>query len=173
MAEIALHGKYARGRKALCDDADYALLSLHRWHVTPKGYARTSLPQVEGQPRYALMHHLLRDARGGGFVDHINGDRLDNQRANLRPASHTENNRNRRRHKNNKCGYKGVCASKGKWRATIHLGRKQIHLGVYKHPLIAAVAYNAAAIALYGPFAQLNDLTGLDELLQQEVARAG
>ena len=173
MAEVPLTGKRGEGRVVLIDDADLPQVSQHRWHLGSNGYARTYVRRPGGTSSTLDLHLLLRDEHGGGYKDHVNGDRLDNRRANLRPCSAAENARNRKRHSNNKSGYKGVCLQNGKWRATIHLGRKQIHLGLYRHPLLAALAYNAAATALYGPFAQVNDLTGLDELLQQEVARAG
>lgn len=158
MAELPLSGKRGQGRVALCDAADLPLLSLHRWHLSQDGYPRTYLRKPGVRSTTICMHQLLRTEQGECYRDHLDGNPLDNRRANLRPASRRENSRNRRVHRNNKTGLKGVSPFKGKYRATIHLDRKQISLGTFSHPLLAAIAYNAAATALYGPFAALNPL---------------
>jgi hypothetical protein len=62
----------------------------------------------------------------GPFVDHIDGDRLNNQRANLREATRTENNCNSKMRKHNTSGHKGVYwhAQRGKWHAQVTLHGK-------------------------------------------------
>ncbi|MFC4636961.1 HNH endonuclease [Deinococcus hohokamensis] len=172
MAQIPLHGKRGKGKVALCDDADLPLLSGHRWHLCHHGYARTNLRRADGRSSTIEMHLLLRDKDGGTFKDHKNGDKLDNRRQNLRPCTQAENSRNRRMHRNNKSGFKGVSRHKKGWRAVIHLPGRQVYLGVYPHPLLAALAYNAAAVALFGAFARVNELPGLNALLTGEVAHA-
>ena len=90
-------------------------------------------------------------------IDHINGNGLDNRRANLRLATVAQNAWNSKKRKS-RSGYKGVCYDKAKrrWRAAIvHHGRR-IHLGYFKEKLEAAKAYDTAAIKYFGQFAHTN-----------------
>lgn len=86
-----------QGLYALVDAADYELLAKYSWHAKPDRntvYARTRIPG--GGPRM-LMHRLLTGAQSGQLVDHINGNGLDNRRANLRLCTAAENIRNKQR----------------------------------------------------------------------------
>lgn len=89
-------------------------------------------------------------------VDHANCDSLDDRWTNLRLATSSQNNANRRVCKNNTTGFKGVSYHKGKkrYRAAIGLGRKSVHLGHYDTPEEAHAAYLAAAKRLFGEFAR-------------------
>ncbi|GGI75019.1 HNH endonuclease [Deinococcus wulumuqiensis] len=158
MAELPLHGKRGEGKVALCDDADVAFLSQYRWHLSKNGYPRTRIPEAGTAGRVRDMHQLLTDERGQRYRDHVSGDKLDNRRSNLRACTQQENSFNRARHKNNRSGYKGVTRWKGQWRATITKDGAQLYLGLFPHPVLAAIAYNAAALALFGPFARVNVL---------------
>lgn len=88
-------------------------------------------------------------------VDHINGNRSDNRIANLRLATARENSRNAGMSRNNTSGYKGVFWERGcgKWRASITVNRKTIHLGVFVSAPEAHAAYCAAAKKYHGEFA--------------------
>lgn len=88
-------------------------------------------------------------------VDHINGNRLDNRRCNLRLATHEQNMHNARRRKDNSSGFKGVSwkVRDRKWYAAIEISGKRIHLGVFDTAEEAHVAYCGAADRLHGEFA--------------------
>ena len=77
---------------ALCDASDHAMLVCHRWRLHPRGYA---VACIEGA-RDTLMHRLLLGLKPGseGEGDHINRNKLDNRRCNLRIVSHLENSQN-------------------------------------------------------------------------------
>jgi hypothetical protein len=165
MREIPLHGAKAAGRHALVDEADFALVSQYRWRVferlkegrRPNGpYAVTSLWQ-HGRQSGLSMHALIT---GWPLVDHLNHDGLDNQRANLRPATDAENRRNSRPAIGSSSRYKGVTWHKGvrKWQAAIMVGAKSHYLGCFASETDAALAYNAAALQFFGSRAFLNEV---------------
>lgn len=92
--------------------------------------------------------------------DHINRNRLDNRRCNLRPVTLSQNNCNRGIPSNNTSGYKGVWFDKcrGKWRGDIRVSGKKISLGYHDDPKEAVKAYNEAALKYHGEFAVLNEI---------------
>jgi hypothetical protein len=150
----------ADGRVALVDEADASIVRGLRWSVMlrPPGlaYARSSIPGIGRHGRHILMHRLILDAPAGAMVDHINGDGLDNRRANIRVCSARENRQNSRRKLSNVCGFKGVSPSKSKWMARINTEAGQTYLGVFDRPEDAALAYDQAALRIYGQYARLN-----------------
>lgn len=91
-------------------------------------------------------------------IDHINHNRRDNRWLNLRECTHKENLSYQKVNKANTTGYKGVSKSRGRFRAYIVKNGKQIFLGRHNTKEEAALAYNNAAINLFGRFAYLNIL---------------
>lgn len=77
-------------------------------------------------------------------VDHLNGDGLDNRWSNIRSATFSQNSKNKKMPSNNKSGVVGVCEEKGKWRAYVHINKKQIKLGVFNSLEDAAAARKRA-----------------------------
>ena len=164
MRTVALSGKKAAGRVALVDDADYELVSRYRWHVherdfgpgrRPMGpYARTGVYNpADRRTKMFLMHVLITGVSTG--LDHANGNGLDNQRRNLRPAGQRLNMANTppivRTSR-----FKGVrLLPSGRWQARIRIGNP-IYLGLFDAEEAAARAYDAAARAAWGEFARLN-----------------
>jgi hypothetical protein len=103
----------------------------------------------------------------GFLIDHINGDKLDNRRANLRLATRSDNEANKRKRRTQAGGkpsssYKGVSkitdGRKKCWRATITQEHRHINLGTYYVEEDAAAAYDKAAVEYFGEFASINDL---------------
>ena len=158
---MAIEVGLTQGMVALIDEADFNLVSRFNWFAfngsTSKTYyAKTNVMRADGSRATILMHRLilgLTDPRV--HTDHIDGNGLNNQRANLRTCSNTENMRNRGAYANNKSGFKGVSFHKqsGRWRAYIKLTGKQKHLGYFPTPEAAYAAYCAAAAELHGEFA--------------------
>jgi len=144
-----------RGLVALVDDDDYAVVAgAGKWHANIGGntfYARRALPGPHAVRRYVLMHNLLT---GWSFVDHANGNGLDNRRSNLRPADRSKNSANSKLPHDSTTGYKGV--SRHGWTAQIVTSGRQIHLGTFDTPEAAARAYDRAAVEHFGEFARLN-----------------
>lgn len=129
------------------------LLTPHSWSLTGNGYARAV---IDGRP--VMMHRLIMGAPEGVIVDHINWNRLDNRRSNLRFANKRLNAANTGLNAKNTSGYKGVRPSRDgrKWVAFISARGRYRHLGTFKFIEDAARAYDAAAIEAYGDFAHIN-----------------
>ena len=104
------------------------------------------------------MHRQILDAPQGVWVDHIDGDGLNNRRSNLRLCSATENARNRRPVPNCHSRYKGVSWHKRqkKWAVRIGKPKESIYLGSFDDEMEAGVAYDRKAEELFGEFAYLN-----------------
>lgn len=152
------------GCEVLIDEEDLEIVAPYRWEVkasrSGKGsiyvYARDFL-RPDGRHRVA-MHRLLLNPPTSSVVDHINRNGLDNRRQNLRIATRTQNQANRRLPSVNTSGYRGIYFSKRKnrWIARVSIGHKHNYLGSFHSPAEAAMAYDVAARHLYGEFAALN-----------------
>jgi hypothetical protein len=144
------------GQKFMFDKEDFAIVRRYRW-VYDMGYVRMG---GCGKQRLFLHNLLLGLGRGinGMFVDHINQDRLDNRRNNLRIATKSQNGMNRYAQSNNTTGYKGVgfMPQNGKYRARIKINGQEFHIGLYATAELAAHAYDRAAVMLHGNFACTN-----------------
>jgi len=87
------------------------------------------------------------------YVDHINGNPLDNRRRNLRVVSHQENMMNKKTYKNNTSKIKGVHLNKkGLWVARIQVGNKRIFLGSSKDKSVAEKLRIEAEKKYFGKF---------------------
>lgn len=142
------------------DPEDEYLLAKYSWSIQSKGYAQTIVCH-DKKPTAILMHRVIMNAPKSMWVDHINGDTLDNRRSNLRLCTSSQNHQNCGKQINNKTGYKGVCGrlpANKKFLASIQSNYKLYHLGLYETPRQAAIAYNNAAILLHGKFAHLNEI---------------
>lgn len=88
-------------------------------------------------------------------IDHIDGDCLNDRIANLRPATHSQNQANRGPQANNTSGFKGVCRWRGnRWQAGVGYQGKRIYIGIFDSPEAAHAAYVAKYSELFGPFAR-------------------
>jgi len=132
------------------DVEDLEEVSGFPWRVDSKGYVVRSLSWT----KIEQLHRVITHAPPGKVVDHANGNKLDNRRANLRVCSAAENLRNRKRAKSNKSGFKGVYSDRSKWRAQIRIDGKKICLGTFDSPEIAHDAYRQAARVHHGEFAR-------------------
>jgi len=150
MKEIKLGGKRGIGKVALVDDKDFEYLNQFKWFVSPKGYVTRTLKGIK-------MHRVILELTNPKIQgDHINRDKLDNQRNNLRIATNAQNCSNRVFTKNK---YKGVCFDKStnKFIGQItHNGKH--YLSRHKTELEAALWYNKKAVELHKEFANLNKI---------------
>ncbi|HEX6796370.1 MAG TPA: HNH endonuclease [Ktedonobacterales bacterium] len=146
-----------KGLQVQIDVADCDLAA-HRWTLQAGRYAARKTVS-EGVPRQHVMHRIIlarklgRPIKPGMVVDHINGDGLDNRRANLREATQTDNMRNVRPRSGGASKYKGVR------RLGLHTWEARLDnqtLGYFDSEEDASFAYDKAALGAYGEFARLN-----------------
>lgn len=114
----------------ICDVKDLSYVKDTTWWETESGYARGTI-----NGRFIFFHNYILNRNGdmGIVPDHINGNRLDNCRNNLRIVNKSQNCINRGLHKNNTSGAKGVSWDKvsKKWHSYISINRKNINLGLF------------------------------------------
>lgn len=142
-----------QGKYAIVDDIDFEYLNQWKWTFT-HGYAY----RKDDKRKNVFMHRFLLQAPKGKLTDHVNGNKLDNRRLNLRLCSPSENQKNQKKNKANTSGFKGVSWDKErkKWAAYINANGRLYHLGRFSIKRVAAEAYDKAAKKLHGEFARLN-----------------
>lgn len=144
-----------RGFVTQVDRIDEGLVSDLNWWAcgrAPHIYAASG-HNYKGK-KQVYLHRLITGALPHQKVDHINGNTLDNRRANLRLCSHAQNMRNRKAQKNSSRKYKGV--GKNKTCATFTASAGGKYIGSFKTAEEAARAYDAKAKDLWGEFARTN-----------------
>lgn len=139
------------------DEADYIPLSTHSWCYLEAGYAVRGT-RIGGKPCMIYMHRELLNPPEGMEVDHINRNKLDYRRSNLRLATSTEQKGNTGISSRNTSGYRGVYWRKDirKWSARISIADRTCHLGTFVAVEEAVKVYNAAAVKHFGAFAATN-----------------
>lgn len=159
---------------AQVDDEDFFKVNMYNWNAI-KGdscfYATAGIKNnLTGKRQMVQMHRFIMNLTDPKtFVDHADRNGVNNQKINLRIATHSQNNINRGFNKNLFSIYKGVTLKKTKhtlkhgikkeyysWTASIGFQNKKIHIGCFKNELDAALAYDKKAKELFGEFAYLN-----------------
>lgn len=139
-------------KTAIVDDEDFETVSCYKWFYHHNGYAVRN-DYSSGKHKTVHMHRVINNTPDGFETDHINGDKLDNRRENLRTATRSQNRANMK-NATNKTGLpKGIRfrPTFGKYQVRI----KQVCLGSFSELSDAIAAYNAAAVAEFGEFSSL------------------
>lgn len=153
MKEIQL----TQGKVALVDDEDYENLNKWKWYAIKNHRNYYAVRYINKDKKTIFMH---KEILKGIICDHRDRNGLNNQKENLRIATLQQNNMNRRGCDNSSSNYKGVTWDKNakKWRPSIQINKKTIHLGSFALEVEAAKVYNRAALKYHGEFACLNQL---------------
>lgn len=149
--------KLSSDKVALVDDEDFEYLSQFKWYDA-HGYAARNY-FIKGKHIHVSMHReILGNIPSNVQTDHINGNKLDNRRENLRLCNNAQNNQNKGLTKDNTTGFKGLRWYKPskRWQVRIAVYGKQIHLGYFKDITKAVKTYNTAAKKYHGEFAYQN-----------------
>ena len=150
----------SKGEVILVDDEDYNWLNKHKWYNNGVGYMSTYI-KINNQRKRKYIHRLIMNEPDNMNIDHIDGNGLNNQKSNLRIVTVSQNQMNRRKGKKSSSSkFKGVYFHKGdkQWISRIHINGKTKYLGHFKIEKEAAMAYNKAAIELFGEYAHLNEV---------------
>ena len=141
-----------QGKQATVDDEDYEVLTQFKWYYK-QGYACRNLTLPTGKRCTQRMHQLVNNTRPGFLTDHINHDRLDNRRSNLRTVNSSQNMWNRSKQKSSS-KYKGVYwnTQNQRWHVQIQVDGKGIWLGYYEDEEKAGAAYRKAALHYFGEY---------------------
>ena len=131
---------------AIVSDEDYAIVCKHPWSLSNCGYV-----QSKSGDTHVLMHRLIMNAKKGQEIDHVNRDKLDNRRDNLKLCTHKDNMKNVV-WKSGSSGYRGVTYVKlqRRWRAYTQIDGKQISFGYYATAIEAARGYDRHMLRLFG-----------------------
>lgn len=143
----------------LCDESDKEFIESHTWYAY--GNFRNRIEQPYFRNKLGILHRLLINCPKGMFVDHINGNTLDNRKENLRICLKIQNQYNQKKHQGKRHSqYKGVTFRKElktkPWESFIYKDGIHKRLGYFKTEIEAAQAYDKAAKIAYGDFAKLN-----------------
>lgn len=149
-----------KGIISIIDDEDFEYLNQWKWYLLKSHTNYYAIRTSKPENKLIQLHRVVIKAKEGEFVDHINGNKLDNRKINLRICTKAQNSQNRKMSKFNKSGFNGVswCIKNKKWVSQISCENKKIHIGYYIDPKDAARAYNQAAQKYHGEFAKLNIL---------------
>jgi len=127
-----------QGQYALVDDENYDELNKHKWCAMYSKsinsfYAARNISNGRNKQKTVFMHRCILKVMNNDCIDHINHNTLDNRKLNIRDVTKSQNAMNAGVQKNNKSGHKGVYFDKanGKWRATISINYKKLHIGYY------------------------------------------
>lgn len=153
MKQIVLVGKMGKGKFALISNQDFKKINKYKWRLDFYGY-------VVGTDDlgFKFLHKIIKNQKGF-HTDHINGDKLDNRRSNLRIATAQQNMFNIPKYKK-RCSsiYKGVSwrSTQNQWGVNISIKKKQCYIGYFKKERWAAMARDIWAKEIQGEFAILN-----------------
>ena len=147
--------KLTQDKETIVDDEDYEYLNRWNWCFKPdrvnSGYA------CRGRNPVILMHRfILKITNSKIHIDHINGNKLDNRKENLRISTQSQNKANSKKYRNGKTKYKGTVKKLNRWQAQIRVNNKNMYLGSFLTEEEAAKAYDAAALIHFKEFANLN-----------------
>jgi hypothetical protein len=146
------HITLTKGKYAIVDAADFEELNKYKWHALEVADGFYAARHKDGKT--VLMHREIMQPPPGMVVDHVDGNRANNSRENLRVCTQRQNVCNRGPH--SKSGFKGVTPHRDKWAAKLGYKGETYRAGVFDDPVEAARARDQLAIEVVGEYAWLN-----------------
>lgn len=150
--------KLTQNKYTIVDFEDFDYLNQWKWCVIimkNTSYAiRSMWDKIEKRRNIIYIHRLIMNCPNSKFVDHIDGNGLDNRKENLRICTRIQNSGNSKISKNNTSGVKGVRFKKESnwWVANIKINNKLKFLGSFPNMDDAKNAYTVAAKKHFGEF---------------------
>lgn len=122
----------------IIDTEDLPLVSSFKWYKDSMGYSRTTIPSSNGDKIY--LHRLLMNSPKNMLIDHINHNKLDNRKSNLRIVTQRGNLQNLRNHGLFPLGV--TYDKRSMWfKSQIKINGKSKHLGIFKDPISGSILY--------------------------------
>lgn len=137
---------------AIIDLDDYDKVKDFYWDVNDGNYVYTRKTKNRKTIRIFLHRLIMPIFDDNLFIDHINGNPLDNRKCNLRVVTIQQNCCNRKKQINNTTGHTGVTMNRGKFLAFLTQNHKNIHLGYYDNLEDAVKAREDAEIRYFGEY---------------------
>lgn len=163
---------------AIVDADDYEYLSQFKWFFHKGGISKTGAfygyaerkQRIGGKDTAIRMHRVINKTPDGLYTDHVNGNTLDNRKINLRTATSTQNQMNRKSAEGSSSRFKGVHWNKTNkhWQARLKADGKERTIGTFKSEIDAAKAYNEVAEKEFGQYARLNEIPLVNALMEAE-----
>lgn len=152
-AEVIIYNRDCKEKaRTLIDLEDIDKVKQYKWNLNAREYVYTDSTNI-------LLHRLIMNCPDDKVVDHINHNKLDNRKSNLRICTQQQNSKNRSICSKNTSGITGVWWYKpcGKWCAQITYNKKRIHLGLFDTLEEATQARKQAEIDLFGEYRNKDD----------------
>lgn len=141
-------------KKTIVDNEDYPMLITFKWRFNTTGYATRTYKSIS-------MSRVIMNAKPGEYVDHVNGNKLDNRKVNLRVITNQQNCWNKIKPFKSISGSRGVRIRNEKWQAYSNSSSgKQINLGRYSTKLEAMKSYDNYIIETRGIYGVTNKMLG-------------
>jgi hypothetical protein len=145
--------KLTQGKSTQVDNADFDWLDQYNWYAI-NHHGKFYAARYTKDRGVIYMHREIMETPKGKMTDHWDGNTLNNQRDNLRDATNSQNQMNKKHYGTFK--YRGIGKSGNKFKSQICLNGKSTYLGTFDTEEGAAHAYDEAAKRLFGDFANLN-----------------
>jgi hypothetical protein len=157
---------------AIIDEQDFDKIKDYKWSSIFCGKAKSPYAVSSHFGKIVYMHRIVMEAKSDQFVDHIDGNGLNNSRENLRFATTSQNNMNQCKRSDNTSGHKGIswCPDRDKYQVYINIDRKRKSLGRYKTLEEAICVRDQAVKEHYGEFARDNSSLPKDVKIEPQRA---
>lgn len=144
-------GYTSKGEQFYFDIEDYTKIKDYIWYIDHRGYVRTNL---NGGTR---LHRLIMESKNDKMIDHIDGNKANNRKSNLRFVTNSQNQMNRDKPSNNTSGVKGVYwhKNKHKWQANLQVNGNLLYLGMFDDKEEAVKARKEAELVCFGHYSYL------------------
>lgn len=141
----------SNGNFCYIDTEDLQKISNYRWHKDSANYWQSYIKGSENQS--ILLHRLILSVEDNQFIDHIDHDRSNCTKKNLRICTPQQNAQNLSLRKDNKTGVIGVFYKNNKWTSYINVNKKTIYLGNFSNKKEAIETRLKAELKYFGDFA--------------------
>lgn len=152
---------------ALVDAEDFVEVNKYKWHLTKNGYVESKIDSRN----VPLHQNIMGKASKTMLIDHINGNKLDNTRTNLRFASRHQNGQNKPKKTGTSSTYIGIgyCKKIKKWIAMSRYNGQKKNLGSFLEPIHAAEQYDKFVLLHFGENARTNNLINFEDVKDLDI----